>query len=103
ASPFGACSCSKMILRNRSLMKNIAEEFASVRQGRLAYDAARGRRACSQVNFPGVVFTPRGQSVPPGARWLSRNAKRAVHAAADWWWGLVTKRGAAHIKVAQGT
>jgi coenzyme PQQ precursor peptide PqqA len=39
------------------------------------------------VNFPGVVFTPRGQSVPPGPMWLSRNAKRAVHAAAGWWWG----------------
>jgi hypothetical protein len=39
------------------------------------------------VNFPAVVFTPRGQSVPPGPMWLSRNAKRAVHAAAGWWWG----------------
>ena len=51
------------------------------------------------MNFPGAVFTPRGQSVPPGPMWLSRNAKRAVHAAAGRRGGLVTKRGAAHIKV----
>ena len=33
------------------------------------------------MNFPAVLFTPRGQSVAPGPMWLSRNAKHAVHAA----------------------